>query len=336
MNAEPETIARVMMQNDPAGPSDAAVHRPAVSVVAPCFNEEACLSDFMVRVTAVVGDDYEIVLVDDGSKDRTWTLITGFAAADARVMGVRLSGNFGHQRALSAGLAHCTGARILIIDADLQDPPELFADMMALMDGGADVVYGQRRRRDGETRFKSLSAALFYRLLNRLIDVDIPMDTGDFRLISRRILDVLAAMPEESRFVRGMVSWIGMKQVPLLYDRAARLGGETEYSLANMIALAVDAITGFSVVPLRLASYAGILTGIASVLLLFYTLGSWLLGLTVTGWTSLGSFVLALGSVQLLVLGVIGEYLGRLFMASKQRPLFVVQEVIRRSTNHGS
>ncbi|MCW3474004.1 glycosyltransferase family 2 protein [Limobrevibacterium gyesilva] len=306
---------------------------PALSIVAPCFNEEACLAEFVRRVTAaaqaVVGTDFEIVLVDDGSRDRTWALMAGLAAADSRLTAIRLARNFGHQRALAAGLYSCRGDRVLVIDADLQDPPELLADMMALMDAGADVVYGQRRHRAGESRFKSISARLFYRLLTRLADVDIPVDTGDFRLMNRRVLDVFRSMPEEFQFIRGMISWIGMTQVPLQYDREPRLAGETGYSLMQMLRLALDALTGFSVLPLRIASYVGMLTGITSVMLLAYSIGSWLLGKTVDGWTSLASIVLILGSVQLLVLGVLGEYLGRLFMASKRRPRFVVQEVCR-------
>lgn len=331
-------VSPVQRRTGPAGDADrrgdAEGTRPRLSVVAPCFNEEGCLHEFLRRMSAAckseIGEDYEIVLVDDGSRDATWELMLGCAKADPKLSVIRLSRNFGHQRALTAGLLACSGARILVIDADLQDPPELLGDMLALMDDGADVVYGQRRAREGETRFKSVSAALFYRLLNRLVDVNIPVDTGDFRLMSRRVLEVLASMPEEFRFIRGLISWIGMKQVPLLYDRDARLAGETGYSLVKMIRLAIDAVTGFSIVPLRMASFAGLFTGVASMLLLTYTIGSWLLGRTVDGWTSLGSIVLVVGSVQLLVLGLIGEYLGRLFMESKRRPLFVVRESYRQ------
>jgi glycosyltransferase involved in cell wall biosynthesis len=308
--------------------------RPALSIVAPCFNEADCLDDFVRRSTAAavtaVGDNYEIVLVDDGSKDRTWDRMRFLATSDARVVAIRLSRNFGHQRALTAGLMHCRGARVLSIDADLQDPPELISEMMALMDAGADVVYGQRRMRLGETRIKSKSAAFFYRLLRQLVDIDIPLDTGDFRLMDRRVLEVLLTMPEEARFVRGLISWIGMRQVALVYDRDARYAGETAYSLGSMFHLGLDAITSFSVVPLRFASYCGVLTGVVSMLMLTYTIGSWLFGQTVTGWTSVASIVLVIGSVQLLVLGMMGEYLGRLFMQSKGRPLFVVERVVGR------
>jgi len=307
---------------------------PALSIVAPCFNEEACLNEFIRRTsaaaTAAVGNDYEIVLVDDGSKDRTWDRMQSCAAADARVVAIRLSRNFGHQRALTAGLMHCRGARVLCIDADLQDPPELVGKMMALMDAGADVVYGQRRMRRGETRFKRKSAALFYRMFRYLIDFNIPLNTGDFRLMDRRVVEVFRTMPEEARFVRGMINWIGMTQVALVYDRDARHAGETGYSLGRMYRLALDAITGFSVAPLRLASYCGALIGVASLLMLTYTIGSWLVGQTVSGWTSLASIVLFLGSVQLLILGIMGEYLGRLFMQSKGRPLFVVEQVVQQ------
>lgn len=240
---------------------------------------------------------------------------------------MKLSRNHGHQLALTAGLTQCRGDRILVIDADLQDPPELLADMLALADRGADVVYGQRRTRKGETRFKTATAAMFYRLLRRLVDIDIPLDAGDFRLMSRRALDVLNNMPEHHRFIRGMVSWIGMRQVPILYDRDARYAGETKYPLRKIIRFAIDAITGFSVAPLRLASFLGVIAAGLSLLLMIYTLGSWLLGSTIAGWTSLTSIVLLIGSVQLIVLGIIGEYLGRLYVEAKRRPLFVIEAI---------
>jgi dolichol-phosphate mannosyltransferase len=306
--------------------------KPHLSIVAPCYNEEACLPEFHRRVEnaarAVVGDDYEIVLVNDGSRDRTWRVIQDLVAADPHLIAVNLSRNYGHQLALTAGLQICRGARILVIDSDLQDPPELLGDMMQRMDDGADVVYGRRRTRDGETWFKKTSARLFYRLLRRLIDVDVPADTGDFRLMSRRVLDQLNAMPEHYRFVRGLVSWIGFQQVPLDYDRDPRFAGETHYPLMKMLRFAVDAITGFSITPLRTAAWLGFLLGLGSLLMLCYTLGSWALGLTISGWTSLTTIVLIIGSVQLVTLGIIGEYLGRLYIEVKQRPLFVVESVM--------
>ncbi len=309
---------------------------PYLSVVAPCFNEEACLPEFHRRVkaaaTAVVADDFEIVLINDGSRDRTWDVISGLAATDPHVVGVNLSRNYGHQLALTAGLQCCRGERILIIDADLQDPPELLDDMMHKADDGADVVYGKRRQRDGETWFKRTSAGLFYRLLRRLVDVDIPADTGDFRLMTRRVLDELNAMPEHYRFIRGMVSWIGFRQVPLEYDRDARFAGETHYPLLKMMRFAIDAITGFSVTPLRTAAWLGGILGAGSLLMLAYTLGSWVFGEAVDGWTSLTTIVLVIGAAQLMTLGVIGEYLGRLYLEVKRRPLFIIESIRSQST----
>jgi polyisoprenyl-phosphate glycosyltransferase len=301
----------------------------ALSVVVPCFDEEAGLRELHRRITAICQeiDGYEIILVNDGSRDNTWNLMRQLANVDPHLAVINLSRNHGHQLALTAGLTFARGQRILIIDADLQDPPELLPEMMKLMDEGADVVYGQRRRRQGETPFKTLTAKLFYRLLERLTDVEIPTDTGDFRLMTRRSLDILNSMPEQSRFVRGMVSWIGLKQVPLLYDREPRFAGDTKYPLLKMVRFAIDAITGFSIVPLRVASFIGMVMAVISVAMLAYTIGSWALGGTIQGWTSLSTIMLTVSSVQLLVLGILGEYLGRLYMQSKGRPLFVIDTV---------
>ena len=319
---------------DTSAPSAPARPRQDVtlSVVAPCFNEAEGLQELYRRVTAVcrnvAGEAYEIVLVNDGSSDATWADIRALTARDAHVVGVNLSRNYGHQLALSAGLTVCRGVRVLVIDADLQDPPELLPQMMALMDQGADVVYGQRGERVGETWFKRTSAAMFYRVLHRMVDIDIPLDTGDFRLISRRALDILNDMPEQHRFIRGMVSWIGLTQVPIVYKRQERFAGETKYPLRKMIRFALDAITGFSIRPLRVAIYMGALFGLGGLLVLGYTLYGWLSHETVEGWTSLMAVVLVLGSVQLLVVGVLGEYLGRLYLESKRRPLFVIDEIV--------
>jgi dolichol-phosphate mannosyltransferase len=306
---------------------------PKLSVVSPCYNEEGSLSELYRRLTAVckgqAGEDYEIVLIDDGSSDHTRSLITQLSSDDPHVVGVLLSRNHGHQLALSAGLQVCRGERVLIIDADLQDPPELLGDMMKLMDEGADVVYGQRRERRGESPFKKLSAMLFYRLLNRLVDIKIPIDTGDFRLMSRRTLDELNRMPERHRFIRGMVSWIGFQQVPLLYERHERFAGETKYPFRKMMRFAIDAISGFSIVPLRIATYLGFFCSILGLLFFGYTAYSYFAGIAIQGWTTLMTVVLILGSGQLLVLGVIGEYLGRLYIQSKSRPLFIIEKVVR-------
>ena len=248
-----------------------------LSIVVPCFNECETLLELHRRVTEVcrsyVGPNYELVLVNDGSTDGTWSLLADLAARDAHIVAVNLSRNHGHQLALSAGLHLCRGERVFILDCDLQDPPELLGAMMARMDAGCDVVYGQRTRREGETAFKKASAHLFYRILGRLADVEIPPDTGDFRLMSRRAVDQLNAMPEQHRFIRGMVSWMGLRQEALPYQRAARFAGETKYPLAKMLRFAVDAITGFSIRPLRLATWLGLSFSIASMALMGYTNG---------------------------------------------------------------
>ncbi len=310
--------------------------RPALSVVAPCYNEQEVLPEFVRRVGAVldgIGGAAEIVLVDDGSRDRTWEVMTEAAARDPRIVAVRLMRNHGHQLALTAGLSLCCGERILIIDADLQDPPELLPDMMALMDGadgkgGADVVYGQRRQRDGETLFKRATAAAFYRLIGRITDVDIPVDAGDFRLITRRVLDLLVAMPERHRFLRGMVAWIGGRQVPIPYDRKARAAGESKYPLARMVRFAADAVTAFSVVPLMASMTIGWIMAAVGFAFFIYSIVGWLFGHTMPGWTSLMAAVGLLGGMQFLMLGIIGAYLGRLYDQSKGRPLFMIRDIV--------
>lgn len=320
-----------MAPNAPLFPTPAGRRSPQLSVVVPCFNEEAVIGQTHQRLTAAcaaaAGDDYEIVYVDDGSRDATWSLLEDLAGADGHVVAVSLSRNFGHQLALSGGLSVARGERILMIDADLQDPPELLGEMMRRMDAGADVVYGLRTEREGETAFKKSSARLFYRTLNRLTDLPIPENVGDFRLINRRVLDALLAMPEQHRFVRGLIAWLGFRQEALPYVRHARAAGETKYPLRRMLKLAADAITGFSVRPLRVSIlFAGLSFGVALAILL-YALGSWMLGNTARGWTSLIIIVALFSGVQLLCLGIIGEYLGRMFMELKRRPLFVFREI---------
>ncbi|MFD1034634.1 glycosyltransferase family 2 protein [Sphingomonas hankookensis] len=306
--------------------------RPALSVVVPCYNEAACLDVLHARISAVakavVGDDHEIVLVNDGSRDQSWAVMERLAAADPRLVAINLSRNHGHQLALTAGLDLCAGERILIIDADLQDPPELLADMIATMEAeSADVVYAVRRKREGETFFKKLTAAAFYRVLDRVTDTPIPLDTGDFRLMSRRALDALLSLPEQARFIRGMVAWVGFRQVPFPYDRDERLAGESKYPLGKMIRFALDAVTGFSTAPLRLASHMGlVLTGLSLLLFAYIAIG-WISGSAVQGWTSTMLVVVFLGAVQMFVLGMIGEYLGRLYVESKRRPLYLVADV---------
>nr|WP_249149353.1 glycosyltransferase family 2 protein [Bradyrhizobium manausense] len=306
-----------------------------LSIVVPCYNEEEGLREFhrqMVSAArALCGAKFELILVDDGSTDNTWKIINELLAEDRNVVAVRLARNHGHQLALTAGLSTVRGDLVLVIDADLQDPPELLTPMYEMMvREGADVVYGMRRSRAGETRFKKQSAEAFYRLLAKVTRVQIPVDTGDFRLMSRRISDQLVQMPEHDRFIRGMVAWLGYKQVAYEYDRHPRFAGTTKYPLMKMIGFAADALISFSMVPLRIATYVGALlttlltfVGIAAVI-------GWVFSGTVPGWTSLTLLVVMISSVQLLVLGLMGEYIGRIYIQSKNRPLFLISHIHRR------
>ncbi|MBB5577956.1 MULTISPECIES: glycosyltransferase family 2 protein [Rhizobium] len=304
-----------------------------LSIVAPCHNEEEGLSEFCRRAVAtarsMVGDAFEIILVDDGSTDGTCDVIASLTQQTTQVLGVRLMRNHGHQLAATAGLAASRGQRILLIDADLQDPPELLLMMMPIMDRGADVVYGQRVRRQGESWFKLASASLFYRLLSRLASVTIPRDVGDFRLMRRRIVDILLSMPERDRFIRGMVSWIGGRQVALPYERDARFAGATKYPLRKMINFAIDAITSFSTVPLRISTWLGMVTAATAIMLLLYTLARWIESETIVGWSSIMAAITAFSAIQLICIGIIGEYIGRLVQENKRRPMFVIENLIQ-------
>jgi dolichol-phosphate mannosyltransferase len=318
-----------------AGPTGSRRPKPGqleLSVVVPCFNEEDGLAEFYRRTTAAVEAagiaDYELLLVDDGSSDITWTTIKYLADLDAHVIGIKLSRNYGHQLALTAGLSRCRGAQVLILDADLQDPPELLAEMRRLMARErAEVVYGRRTSRDGETAFKRLSAAVFYRLLSRVTDTAIHVDTGDFRLMSGRLARLIAALPERDRFMRGLTSWAGFKQVPIDYRRERRFAGLTKYPLRKMLSFAGDALLGFSLLPLRLAGVVSAGFFIAVLALLFYVAVSWAFLKPIPGWTSLALIVLATSATQMFSLAVIGEYVGRIYMEAKRRPLFMVDEV---------
>jgi len=311
---------------------------PRLSWVVPVYNEEDGLGELLRRLklasVEIVGEDYEIVCVNDGSTDGSLDFLK--SQEQPALVVVDLARNYGHQIALTAGLEAARGARVLIIDADLQDPPELVGPMMALMDDGNDVVYGVRKKRDGENWFKLGTAYAFYRLVSKLSSTPIAPDAGDFRLMSRRAVDNLNSMPERFRFVRGMVGWLGLKQVPIHYDRAERFAGKTHYPLRKMLVLAIDAITSFSILPLRFASLAGAICGLLGILLMGFALYAWITGNVVQGWTSLAGLVLLLGSVQLLILGVFGEYLGRMYLEVKRRPLYFVNELITngaRETN---
>jgi len=301
-----------------------------LSVVVPCFNEQDVIRETHGRLSACLKQlavAYEIVYVDDGSRDKTFAILADIQRGDPNVRTLRFSRNFGHQIAVSAGLDASTGDAIVIIDADLQDPPELIGEMLAKWQEGYEVVYGQRVQREGETTFKKVTAYVFYRVLNGLSDTPIPRDTGDFRLISRRVADVVRGMDERDRFLRGMISWVGFRQCALPYRRAPRFAGETKYPLIKMIRFANDGIMSFSIQPLRAATWLGMaaaamaMTGIVYALLVRLLTDFW-----VSGWTFLIIAILFLGGVQLVVLGVIGEYIGRLYLQAKKRPLYVVDQ----------
>jgi dolichol-phosphate mannosyltransferase len=310
------------------------MHRthPALSVVVPCYNEEAVLDalhDRLSRACESTVADYEIVLVNDGSRDRTWAKVAELVARDRHVVGVNLARNYGHQLALTAGLSVCRGERVLVIDADLQDPPEALPAMLELMDReAADVVYGQRLKRDGETWLKKLTAHAFYRVLGWLVDIPIPPDTGDFRLLSRRVLDQFLAMPERHRYVRGMMSWLGFKQVPYRYERHARHAGESHYTFRRMLRLAWDAVAGFSTKPLTLPMRVGWACATAAVLTWLLAGWWWLTRREVPGVGLLAGLVLLLAGGQFITLGIMGEYLGRMYQEVRGRPLYVIESVI--------
>ena len=301
------------------------------SVVVPVFNEEAVLPLLYERLTATLakaGMDWEIVFVDDGSSDRSWELLQGLQARDERVVALKLSRNFGHQMAVSAGLDHARGDAVVFIDADLQDPPEVILEFIAKFHEGYDVAYGVRQQRLGETVFKRASAALFYRTIRRITSVDIPADTGDFRIVSRRVADALCALPEKHRFIRGLVSWVGFRQIGVPYVRQARAAGETKYPLSKMIRFASDAVTSFSTAPLRFATTAGFFASACAFLFGAYTIVQKLaFGTPVQGWASLIVVISFLGGLQLIALGAIGAYVGRIYEQIKGRPLYILAEV---------
>ena len=304
---------------------------PVLSVVVPVFNEEGNLPELHRRLAAVlpaVVDSWEIVFVDDGSRDRSWQLIRDLAAADPHVRGVRFSRNFGHQMAFAAGLDHARGDAVVIMDADLQDPPELIPELVARWREGHEVVYAVRTRREGETLFKKLTASVFYRLLRRITQVEIPVDTGDFRLMGRRALEAFRRLPERHRFTRGLVAWVGFSQVGVPYARAARKAGETNYPLRKMLRFAVDAITSFSHVPLQLATWLGFLTSLFAFAYIVVVVVLKFVGISWPGYTSLMAAILFLGGVQLVMIGLLGEYLGRVYDEVKGRPLYLVQDTV--------
>lgn len=313
---------------------------PFCSVVVPIYNEEACLAELHRRVDAAMrgaGFSYELVLVDDGCSDGSPALMTRLHEQHPSVCVVRLSRNYGHQLAITAGIDQALGEVVVLMDGDLQDPPELIPEMVAEYRRGFDVVYAVRSSREGESWFKRFTAALFYRVVQYLTSVKIPLDTGDFRLMSRRVVDVLKNIPERNRFLRGLVVWVGYPQIGVRFERAARAAGEAKYSYAKSLKLALDGIFSFSLTPLRLATSLGFFASFIIVAyVLFITVGFFIYGRPVEGWTSLMVAIGFLGGVQLICLGIIGEYLGRIYDEVKGRPLYLIDSVLRKPCSEAS
>lgn len=303
-----------------------------ISVIVPLYNEEEVIAESYKRLTSVMqgmGEEYELVFINDGSRDKTAQLTADIAEKDKHVRLICFSRNFGHQIAITAGMDYAKGDAVVIIDADLQDPPEVIPLMVEKWKEGYHVVYGKRTKRHGETMFKKVTAKVFYRFLQRMTQVDIPTDTGDFRLIDRKVCDAMKKLREQNRYVRGLVSWVGFKQYALEYVRDERFAGETKYPLKKMIRLAMDGIASFSYKPLKLATMVGFaLTGISFLYLLFVVLQKLFGTPTVAGWASILAVQLFFNGVILIILGIIGSYIGRIYEESKGRPLYIVQEEI--------
>ena len=291
------------------------------------YDEEQLVEEFVARACAAAADfEFELVIVNDGSSDSTPELLDRIAAADPRVRVIHLSRNFGHQAALTAGLEHARGDVVAMLDADLQDPPELIPDMVACWSQGAEVVYAVRKQRSGETAFKLATASWFYRLFNKLAQVDLEPNSGDFRLLDRRALDALLTMTERSRFLRGMTVWVGFNQTAISYERDARVAGETKYTVRKMLRFSLDAIASFSHVPLQLATYAGLLSAGVAFVAIPVVVGLRIFDSYLPGFSSITIAILLLGGIQLIALGVIGEYVGRIYDEVKHRPLYIVRE----------
>jgi Glycosyltransferases involved in cell wall biogenesis len=307
-----------------------AKQKPVYSVVAPVFNEIGCVEEFYARISGVMNSlkaAWELVLVDDGSTDGSTEIIRSLAEKDPHVRPVIFARNFGHQIAVTAGLDYARGEAVVVIDADLQDPPEVILDLIAKWKEGFEVVYAVRRKREGESWFKLFTASAFYRVIYRITDVKIPLDTGDFRLMDRKVVNVMGKMRERHRFLRGMAAWVGYRQVGVEYDRKERFAGSTKYPLSKMLKLALNAITSFSYFPLQMATYLGFvcaalsIVAIPVVIVLRLSHGAALLGQATTL-----IMVLFLGGVQLITLGILGEYIGRIYDEVKGRPLYIVSE----------
>lgn len=300
------------------------------SIIIPIYNEEEniqLLHDRLHKVMTQLSSSFEFLFVNDGSKDKSLDLIKGLSNQYTYIKYIDFSRNFGHQIAVTAGLDQAVGNRIVIIDADLQDPPELILEMARKMDEGFEVVFAKRKTRKGENWFKLLTASLFYRILRSITSIDIPLNTGDFRMMDRKIVEVLKQMPEQNKFLRGQISWIGFRQNYVEYDRDERHAGETGYPLKKMLRFALDGITAFSDAPLKFVFTLGIVVFVLAFFMIIYTLYSWLfLDSTVQGWSSIMVSILFIGAVQMIGIGIIGEYLSRMGNNVKDRPLYIIRE----------
>jgi dolichol-phosphate mannosyltransferase len=314
-----------------------ALTRPVYSIVAPVFNEEETIPHFYERITTVmekVGEPFELVLVNDGSRDGSFNVMRSLHERDQRVRVVNFSRNFGHQIAISAGLDYAQGQAVVIIDSDLQDPPEVIPELIARWKAGAEVVYAQRQTRSGETKFKLVTASVFYRLIGRITSVDIPRNVGDFRLMDSRVVDTLVSMREHHRFMRGLSAWVGFHQEAVLYHRHERYAGTTKYPLAKMIRFSMDAITSFSHFPLQLATSLGFVLAVISLLGIVIATVLRLFTGAIVGQASTLIIVLFMGGIQLIFLGIIGEYLGRIYDEVRARPLYIVHHVLGAQKRH--
>lgn len=302
-----------------------------LSVIVPVFNEEAVIRETYGRLKSVLesmDESYEIIFVNDGSRDRTAHIINEFCEKDGQIRLIDFSRNFGHQVAITAGMDHATGEMIVVIDADLQDPPELIPKMVEKYREGYDVVYGVRATRNGESFFKKATASIFYRFLNKMTDMDIPLDTGDFRLIGRNVCDALKLVNERNRYVRGLISWLGFSQTGLTFNRDKRFAGETKYPLKKMVRFAFDAISSFSYKPLKLASYFGfIISAVSFIYLLIVVYEGAFTNRTRPGWASTLAVSLFFNGMVLIMLGIIGGYIGRIYDEAKDRPLYIVKQL---------
>lgn len=303
-----------------------------ISVVVPMYFEEEVAQECYNRLKSVMlqnNINYEFVFVNDGSTDRTMEILSEISANDYRTKVVNFARNFGHQIAVTAGIAAAKGDAIVIIDADLQDPPEVIPELIAKWEEGYEVVYAKRKQRKGETWFKLLTAKYFYKFLNYMSDIDIPKDTGDFRIIDRKVADVFNQMTEQNRFIRGMMSWVGFRQTYVEYERDERFAGETKYPLKKMIKFASDGIIAFSTKPLRIVMSLGLLSVIISIIVLLYTITVKIIGNdTQTGWASIMVAITFFSGIQLLGLGIVGQYIARIYDESKNRPIYIVKETI--------